>query len=226
MRAAMSSSGAPRASSRRRYEPSWFMRTGTAGCACRPLGLLEQQRRAVRLAGAVGDLGHLEVRVDLGAHAGQLALAFQQADEGTQVHGHLPATASSSRRSGAGSDSGEHAPPRAATARRARRAGADGVRSRPRRRRRAPRRTPARRRARSGDEPRHRVRPQGVVGGERRPGAAQVRAGRHETREQADGVGVAARGDDAQAARVEAVAGEQPGLAGRPAASASARLSR
>src|SRR5450759_2328622 len=57
----------------------------------RPVRPLEEQRRPVRLAGAVGDLGHLEVGVDLGAHAGQLALAFQQVDEGAQVHGHLPA---------------------------------------------------------------------------------------------------------------------------------------
>ena len=64
----------------RRYEPSWLMRTGTRA-ALPALGLLEQQRRPVRLADAVGDLGHLELRVDLRAHAGELTLAFQQADE-------------------------------------------------------------------------------------------------------------------------------------------------
>ena len=53
---------------------------------------LEQQRRPVRLAGTVGDLGHLEVGVDLGAHADQLALTLQQLDETAQVHGHLTET--------------------------------------------------------------------------------------------------------------------------------------
>ena len=43
----------------------------------RPLGPLKQQGGASRLARAVGDLGHLEIGIDLGTHTDELALAFQ-----------------------------------------------------------------------------------------------------------------------------------------------------
>ena len=51
----------------------------------RALDVAEQQRRPARLHGAVGDLGDLEVRVDLGRDLGQLALAPQQLDPLAQV---------------------------------------------------------------------------------------------------------------------------------------------
>ncbi len=41
------------------------------------LGLFEQQGRAARLEHAVADLGHFELRVDLGAHPLQLARALE-----------------------------------------------------------------------------------------------------------------------------------------------------
>jgi hypothetical protein len=55
----------------------------------RMLGLrvLEQQRRASRLDHAVDDLGHLEMRVDLGGDAPKLALALEQRDPFAQVAG-------------------------------------------------------------------------------------------------------------------------------------------
>jgi hypothetical protein len=53
------------------------------------LGTFEEQRRTVRLAGAIRNLRHLQERVDLGTDARELAFAVQQADEGAQVHGHL-----------------------------------------------------------------------------------------------------------------------------------------
>jgi hypothetical protein len=49
------------------------------------LGVLEQDRRAAGAQHAVADLGHLEVRVDLGLDPLELAEAFQLGDEVTQV---------------------------------------------------------------------------------------------------------------------------------------------
>jgi len=42
------------------------------------LRVLEQQRRPARLDGAVDDLRHLELRVDLGADAHELAFALEE----------------------------------------------------------------------------------------------------------------------------------------------------
>ena len=53
----------------------------------RVLRLLEEQRRAARLDGAVDDLGHFEVRVDLGGNANELAFALEERDPLTQVGG-------------------------------------------------------------------------------------------------------------------------------------------
>ena len=50
--------------------------------ALRPL---EEERRAAGLDGAVDDLGHLEVRIDLGRDADELALALEQRDPLAQV---------------------------------------------------------------------------------------------------------------------------------------------
>ena len=44
------------------------------------LRLLEEQRRAAGLDRAVDDLGHLEVRIDLGGDADELALALEERD--------------------------------------------------------------------------------------------------------------------------------------------------
>ena len=48
---------------------------------------LEQERRAAGLDDAVGDLGDLEVRVDLGSDAVELALALEERDPVAQVRG-------------------------------------------------------------------------------------------------------------------------------------------
>ena len=50
-------------------------------------GPLEEERRAAGLDGAVDDLGHLEVRVDLGGDADELALALEEGDPLAQVCG-------------------------------------------------------------------------------------------------------------------------------------------
>ena len=65
----------------RRSVPNWLI---SSGCA-RALRALEQQRRAAGLDGAVDDLGDLEVRVDLGGDANELALALEQRDPVAQV---------------------------------------------------------------------------------------------------------------------------------------------
>jgi hypothetical protein len=68
-----------------------------------PAGVLEQQRRAAGAQGAVGDLGDLEVRVDLGADAPEFTALLEPGDEFAEVavaagHGAVarePATSSS-----------------------------------------------------------------------------------------------------------------------------------
>src|SRR5262249_23293905 len=56
-----------------------------------PLGTLEEERRAAGSDGAIDDLSHLEVGVDLGGDAHELTLALQERDPLTQVgrRGHL-----------------------------------------------------------------------------------------------------------------------------------------
>ena len=49
--------------------------------------MLEEQRRAAGPDGAVDDLRHLEVRVDLGRDADELALALEERDPLAQVAG-------------------------------------------------------------------------------------------------------------------------------------------
>ena len=71
-----------------------------------PVGPLEQQRRPAGLDGAVDDLRHLEVRVDLGGDADELALALEQRDPRAQVgrRGHGVSTSSARRRLARGGD--------------------------------------------------------------------------------------------------------------------------
>src|SRR5206468_2545065 len=51
-------------------------------CSLRPL---EEQRRSARLDGAVDDLGDLEVGIDLGRDADELALALEQRDPVAEI---------------------------------------------------------------------------------------------------------------------------------------------
>ena len=51
----------------------------------RALGVVEEERRAARLDRAVDDLRDLEVRIDLGANANELALALEQRDPVAEV---------------------------------------------------------------------------------------------------------------------------------------------
>ena len=51
------------------------------------LRVLEQQRRAAGLDRAVDDLGDLEVGIDLGGDADELALALEERDPRAQVAG-------------------------------------------------------------------------------------------------------------------------------------------
>ena len=51
----------------------------------RALRVLEEKRRPAGAHGAVDDLGHLEVRIDLGAHADELALALEESNPLAQV---------------------------------------------------------------------------------------------------------------------------------------------
>ncbi len=53
----------------------------------RALGLLEQERRTARPNSSLDDLGHLEVRVDLGRDPNELALALEKRDPLAQVAG-------------------------------------------------------------------------------------------------------------------------------------------
>jgi hypothetical protein len=54
----------------------------------RALGALEEKRRPARLDDAVDDLRHLELRVDLGRDANELALALEQGDPLAEVLDH------------------------------------------------------------------------------------------------------------------------------------------
>ncbi len=194
-------------------------------------GPLEEQRRSAGLAGPVGDLGHLEVRVDGRRDHGQLALAAQQLDELAQAHraasdldrqptsvaserrgrvrrAAAPASAQPERRRCAAHDLGQ---PLGALAHEQ---AADFVEG-------AQRRQGVAARRRRGDAG-HAQRPEVVVVGERPAFGAQPRAARHEPREQLHGVEVAGPGDEAQAARVEVVAGQQPGRRRRVGARAGA----
>ena len=65
----------------RRSVPNWLT---SSGCSL-PFGPLEEERRPARLDGAVDDLGHLEVRIDLGGDADELALALEERDPLAQV---------------------------------------------------------------------------------------------------------------------------------------------
>ena len=65
----------------RRSVPNWLI---SSGC-CDALRTLEQQRRPVGAHRPVDDLGHLEMRVDLGRDADELALALEQRDPVAQV---------------------------------------------------------------------------------------------------------------------------------------------
>jgi hypothetical protein len=61
--------------------PNWLI---SSGCS-EPFGVLEQQRRPAGLDDAVDDLGDLEVRVDLGRDANELALALEERDPVAEV---------------------------------------------------------------------------------------------------------------------------------------------
>ena len=180
----------------------------------------------MRLARAVGDLGHLEVRVDLGRDDAPARPRAQQLDVLAQVHGHLTGLEDRCRRRRPARK--QCAPEARRTPPQGRRVGqAKGGRGRGRpceHVRRRPRGELPRRSVeeRAGDRRRragahsgqsgHRVRPQRVVVLERSPQGAQTRTGRHEPREEFDRRDVATSRDQAQAAGVEEVAGEQRGL--------------
>ena len=67
----------------RRSVPNWLTSSGVLA----PLRPLEQQRRPAGLDRAVDDLGHLEVRIDLGADADELALPLEERDPRAQIAG-------------------------------------------------------------------------------------------------------------------------------------------
>ena len=71
----------PNARHMRRSVPNWLIRSGWR----RALDLLEQERRPARLDDAVGDLGDLEIGVDLGRDADELTLALEERDPLAQV---------------------------------------------------------------------------------------------------------------------------------------------
>ena len=66
----------------RRSVPNWLISSG-----CSDLRVLEEQRGPAGLDDAVDDLGDLEVRVDLGGDAHELAFALEQRDPVAQVVG-------------------------------------------------------------------------------------------------------------------------------------------
>ena len=68
--------GASKARHMRRSVPNWLISSGWSDA----LRLGEQQRRPAGLDGAVDDLGDLEVGIDLGVDADELALALEQRD--------------------------------------------------------------------------------------------------------------------------------------------------
>ena len=63
--------------------PNWLIRSGCCGA----LRVLEQERRPAGLDDAVDDLGDLEVGVDLGRDADELALLLEEGDPLAQVGG-------------------------------------------------------------------------------------------------------------------------------------------
>ena len=68
--------------------PNWLIRSGSA----EPFDPLEQERRPTRLDDPVGDLGDLEIGVDLGRDANELILTLEQRDPLAQIgdrRGHL-----------------------------------------------------------------------------------------------------------------------------------------
>ena len=67
----------------RRSVPNWLISSGMLAA----LRALEEERRPAGLDGAVDDLRHLEVRVDLGGDADELALALEERDPLAQVAG-------------------------------------------------------------------------------------------------------------------------------------------
>ena len=67
----------------RRSVPNWLI---SSGCSL-PFGRSNSSAGPAGLDGAVDDLGHLEVRVDLGADADELALALEERDPLAQVGG-------------------------------------------------------------------------------------------------------------------------------------------
>ena len=81
--ATSSSRSTPKPRHMRRSVPNWLI---SSGCS-QPFGPLEEERRAAGLDRAVDDLRHLEVRVDLGVDADELALALEERDPCAQVGG-------------------------------------------------------------------------------------------------------------------------------------------
>ena len=76
-----SSESTPKARHIRRSVPNWLISSGS----CEPFGLLEEQRRPAGLHRPVDDLGDLEMRIDLGVDADELALALEQRDPVAEV---------------------------------------------------------------------------------------------------------------------------------------------
>ena len=79
--AASSSRSTPSARHMRRSVPNWLIRSGSS----EPFGFSNRSAGAACLDGAVDDLGDLEVGVDLGRDALQLALALEERDPVAQV---------------------------------------------------------------------------------------------------------------------------------------------
>ena len=67
----------------RRSVPNWLISSGSSA----PLRVLEEQRRSAGLDDAVDDLRHLELRVDLGGDADELAFALEERDPLAEVVG-------------------------------------------------------------------------------------------------------------------------------------------
>ena len=76
-----SSRSTPKARHMRRSVPNWLIEQRVRGA----LRALEEERGPAGLDGAVDDLGDLEVRIDLGGDADELALALEQGDPVAQV---------------------------------------------------------------------------------------------------------------------------------------------
>ena len=80
VRACSSRSATPSARDIRLREPYALMRRGTL----RALHVLEEEGGPSTLHGAVGDLGELEIRIDLTGHPDELALALERLHECSQ----------------------------------------------------------------------------------------------------------------------------------------------